>query len=97
MPNFQPDVLNPRVLICGCLLYLTINSKTGILVSNCGFFKHPVDRNYDASPDGITQLFSVEVRNRAENSTAPLENVNGSDVVQTNFQMSCTGGKITFL
>ena len=37
------------------------------------------------------------MKTRPENSTAPLEKVTGSHVVQTNFQMSCTGGQITFL
>ena len=36
-------------------------------------------------------------KTRPENSTAALEKVTGSHVVQTNFQMSCTGGQITFL
>ncbi|KAL9959757.1 hypothetical protein ACROYT_G033112 [Oculina patagonica] len=75
----------------------SFSKVSGIPILNCGFFKHPTDANYGASPDGITQTFSVEVKTRAENSTAPLEKVTGSHVVQTNFQMSCTGGQITFL
>ena len=34
--------------------------QTGVPVSNCGFFKHPLDPNYGASPDGLGEAFSVE-------------------------------------
>ena len=51
--------------------------QTGAIVSNCGFFKHPLDPNYGASPDGLGEAFSVEVKTRAENSEAPLEKVSG--------------------
>ena len=71
--------------------------QTGAPVSNCGFFKHPLDPNYGASPDGLGEAFSVEVKTRAENSEAPLEKVSGAHLIQTNFQMICCGGKITFL
>ena len=66
-------------------------------MSSCGFFRHPNDPNYGANPDGITEAFLVEVKTRAENADTPLEKVTGPHVIQGNFQMSCTGGQITFL
>ena len=41
--------------------------------------------------------FALEVKTRAEDSESPLEKVSGSHLVQTNFQMACTGDDITFL
>ena len=61
------------------------------------FFFHPTDQKYGASPDGIGQSFLLEVKTRALNSFAPLDNVTGSHIIQSNFQMACTGGKVTFL
>ena len=66
-------------------------------MSSCGFFRHPSDPNYGASPDGFAEAFLVEVKTRAENAEMPLEKVTGSHVIQTNFQMCCTGGQITSL
>ena len=37
------------------------------------------------------------MKTRAENAEMPLEKVTGSHVIQTNFQMCCTWGQITFL
>ena len=65
-------------------------------MSSCGFFRHPSDPNYGASPDGFAEAFLVEVKTRAENAEMPLEKVTGSHVIQANFQMCCTGGEITF-
>ena len=48
---------------------------------------------YGASPDGIRQSFLLEVKARALNSCAPLNNVTGPHIVQ----MACTGGKVTFV
>ena len=69
----------------------------GTPISSCGFFRQPEDSRYGASPDGVAESFLVEVKTRADKSTKPLENVSGSHLVQTNFQMSRTGGDITFL
>ena len=69
----------------------------GVPVSSCGFFKHPQDPRYGASPDGIGETFALEVKTRAEDSESNLEKISGSHLVQTNFQMACTGGDITFL
>lgn len=38
----------------------------------------------------------LEVKTRALNSLAPLDNVTGSHIIQANFLMACTGGKGTF-
>ena len=69
----------------------------GAPVCSCGFFKHPQDPRYGAIPDGIGEAFAVEVKTRAENSDMPLEKISGTHLVQTNFQMACTNGDITFL
>ena len=45
----------------------------GAPVSSCGFFQHPNDSNYGASPDGFTEAFVVEVKTRPENAETPLE------------------------
>ena len=37
------------------------------------------------------------MKTRAEGSESPLTTVSGAQVVQTNLQMVCTGGQITFL
>ena len=37
-------------------------------MSSCGFFRHPSDPNYGASPDGFAEVFLVEVKTRAENA-----------------------------
>jgi len=66
-------------------------------VTSCGFFKHPHDIRYGASPDGITDTFAVEVKTRAENSDSPLQRITGAHLVQAHLQMICTGGNITFL
>ena len=34
----------------------------GAPVCSCGFFKHPQDPRYGASPDGIGEAFAVEVK-----------------------------------
>ena len=69
----------------------------GAPVTSSGFFFHPSDQRYGASPDGIGQSFLLEVKTRAINSSAPLESVTGPHIIQSNFQMACTGGKVTFL
>ena len=61
------------------------------------FFFHPADDRYRASPDGIGQNYLLEVKTRALNSCALLNNVTGPHIIQSNFQMACTGGKVTFL
>ena len=40
MVNFQPDVLNPRVLICGCFLYSTVQYST-----EQSLYTHPLTRS----------------------------------------------------
>ena len=67
----------------------------GAPVCSCGFFKHPQDPRYGASPDGIGEAFAVEVKTRAENSDMPLEKISGTHLVQTNFQMACTNRVIS--
>lgn len=42
-------------------------------MSSCGFFRHPNDPNYGATPDGFTEAFVVEVKTRPENAETPLE------------------------
>lgn len=69
----------------------------GVLVSTSVFFTPATDQRYGASPDGIEQSFLLEVKTRALNSFAPLDNVTGSHIIQANFPMACTGGKGTFL
>ncbi|XP_020908792.1 uncharacterized protein LOC110246766 isoform X1 [Exaiptasia diaphana] len=70
---------------------------TGVPVSKSGYFHHPFDRRYGASPDGLAQTFLVEVKTRAQESNKPLQNVTASHIVQCNFQMECTGAQITIL
>ena len=78
-------------------MYWFLFFPTGVPVSSCGFFRHPSDTNYGASPDGISEAFLVEVKTRAENSEAPLDKITGSHIIQANFQMSCAGANLVFL
>ena len=65
---------------------------SGSTASKCGFFIHPDDPKYGASPDAIcTAPFLLEVKTRAEKSDAPLANLSGEHLVQAQLQMSCTG------
>ena len=66
-------------------------------MSKCGFSKHPLDARSGASPDAISEAFSIEVKTRAENSELPLEKITRAHLVQANFKMSCTGCQVTFL
>ena len=61
------------------------------------FFFHSTDQRYGASRDGIGQSFLLEVKTRALNSCAPLDNVTGPHIIQSNFQMACTGTVLTFI
>jgi len=79
-----------------CLL-LSFLAMSGAPVLGCGFFRHPEDPRYGASPDGIGEAFAIEVKTRAQHSETPLEKISGSHLVQTNFQMACTKGDITFI
>lgn len=54
---------------------------SGAPVTTSGFFFHPTDRRYGASPDGIGQTFLLEVKTRALNSLAPLDNVTGPHIL----------------
>ena len=62
-----------------------------------GGFYHPTDRSYGASPDGIGQTFLVEVKTRAIDCSAPLSSVTASHILQSNLEMACSGGYVTFL
>ena len=65
---------------------------SGSTASKCGFFIHPDDPKYGASPDAIcTAPFLLEIKTRAEKSDAPLANLSGEHLVQAQLQMSCTG------
>ena len=47
---------------------------TGSTTSTCGFFLHPLDKNYGASPDAICPgSLLLDIKTRAEKSTAPLD------------------------
>ena len=35
MTNFSPEVLNPLVLLCGCLMYLSVSTR-GVIGYFCG-------------------------------------------------------------
>lgn len=50
---------------------------SGVPISPSGFFYHPSDPHYGASPDGIGKSFLLEVKTRAEGSIAPLDNLTG--------------------
>ena len=60
--------------------------------SKCGFFIHPNDPTYSASPYAIcTGHFLLEIKIRAEKSDAPLANLSGEHLVQAQLQMPFTG------
>ena len=65
--------------------------------SKSWFFKHPFDANYGASPDRLTEAFSIGVKTRAGHSDSPLKKITGAHLVQGNLQMIWTEGQITFL
>ena len=51
-------------------------SVTGFTTSTCGYFSHPSDSNYGASPDAICPgPILLEIKTRAENSTSPLNSL----------------------
>ena len=52
-------------------LLIALVSYQGVPVTGCGFFKHPDDAKYGASPDGLTESFAVEVKTRAEHFDTP--------------------------
>ena len=56
-----------------------------------------MDSRYGASPDGIGQTFLVEVKTRAIDCSAPLISVTASHILQSDLEMVCTGGNVTFL
>ena len=46
--------------------------------------------------DGIGQTFLVEVKTQAIDCSAPLSSVTDSQILQSNLEMVCTGGHVTF-
>ena len=65
----------------------------------CGFFHHPSDNLYGASPDGIVGPgILVEIKTRASNSLAPLESITKQHYVQCQLQIAVqmTKGRISF-
>ena len=69
---------------------------SGVPISPSGFFYHPSDPRYGASPNAIGKSFLLEVKTRDEVSNAPLDNLTGCHVLKANFQMACTVGEVTF-
>ena len=73
-------------------LPLHFESVTGCTTSTCGYFSHPSDSTYGASPDAICPgPILLEIKTRAENSTSPLINLKGEHLLQIHLQMVCTG------
>ena len=72
-------------------------SVTGCTTSTCGYYSHPYS-NYGASPDAICPgPILLEIKTRAENSTSPLNNLQGEHLRQTHLQMACTGFSYVFV
>ena len=60
---------------------------------SCGFFNHPGDNSYGASPDGLVAPgILLEIKTRAANSDGPLPNIakNPGYYIQAQIQMVCT-------
>ena len=67
-------------------------SVTGCTTSTCGYFSHPLDSNYGASPDAISPgPILLEIKTRTENSTSPLKNLKGEHLFETHLQMAYAG------
>ena len=67
--------------------------KSMIHVTSCGFFNHPDDSSYGASPDGLVAPGNqLEIKTRAANSDGPLLNIakNPGYYIQAQIQMVCT-------
>ena len=61
--------------------------------TSCGFFNHPDDSSYGASPDGLVAPgILLEIKIRAVNSDGPLLNIakNPGYYIQAQIQMVCT-------
>ena len=65
---------------------------SGSTASTCGFFIYPNDPKYGAGPGAIcTGPFLLEIKTRAKKSDAPLPNLSGEHLVQSQLQMACAG------
>ena len=60
--------------------------------TSCGFFNHPDDNSYGASPDRLVAPgILLEIKTRAANSDGPLLNIaNIAYYIQAQIQMVCT-------
>ena len=71
---------------------------SGSKAVSCGFFNHPSDRNYGASPDGLVAPgILLEIKTRAANSEGPLISIPGSYFIQSLLQMICTNSDFCIL
>lgn len=73
------------------LQYFAKVSKSS--ASTCGFFLHPFNNRFGASPDGLGPAgILVEIKTRAENAQGPIEDLKNfpNYYTQCQLQMACT-------
>lgn len=69
-------------------------------VEKCGFFYHPENKRYGASPDAIgPNSILVEIKTRAEKCDGPIESIEKYPhyFIQCQLQMVCTNAKFCIL
>lgn len=76
---------------------LFFETHTGILIQDCGFFKHPSIKDYGASPDGLIgadTVFELKCPNSSTHLKTVIEGVVPDQYrPQILSQLSCTGRK----
>ena len=68
--------------------------------SQCGFFKHPNNQRFGASPDALGPAgLLIEIKTRAKGSTSPLESIAALPgyFSQCQLQMACTDANFCIL
>ena len=74
--------------------------ESGATIKTCGFFNHPWDNRYGASPDGLGPAgILIEVKTRAAGSEGPIEDLSkfAHYFAQCQLQMLCTDAEYTIL
>ena len=77
--RIDEHVLNPRRSKLPNFIRQQFQNDSKMGVSQCGYFKHPSDSRFGASPDGVStgwQQFLVEIKTRSLPNNTQLEKLN---------------------
>ena len=69
-------------------------------IEKCGYFSHPIDKNYGSSPDALGPSgILLEVKMRAANSKGPIDSLENFPqyFMQCQLQMACTDAEFCIL